>query len=154
MAALAVTDPRLARFAGRLRGGTVDRREAGLEIMREIFGEEVVTAIDDNFNAICPDFSDYTIEAAFADVYGRPGLELKQRQLLNVVIMTTLGGAERALAVHMRGALNVGVSPLEIVEAIFHTVLYVGHPRVTVAFNVAKEVFDERGIETPVVPES
>jgi 4-carboxymuconolactone decarboxylase len=126
-----------------------DRRERGLEIMREIFGEDAVEAIDENFRAISPDFSDYTIEAAFGDVYSRPGLDLKQRQLLNVVIMTTLGGAERALAVHVRGALNVGVEPLEIVEAIFHTVLYAGHPRVSAAFNVTREVFDERGISVP-----
>lgn len=126
-----------------------DRRERGLGIMREIFGEEVVAGIEENFNAISPGFSDYTIEAAFGDVYSRPGLDLKQRQLLNVVIMTTLGGAERALAVHIRGALNVGVAPLEIVEAIFHTVLYAGHPRVTAALSVAREVFDELGIPVP-----
>lgn len=153
MAALAVPDPRLAGLAGRLSSLILDRREAGLEVMREIFGEEVAGGIEETFNAISPGFSDYTIEAAFGDVYTRPGLDLKQRQLLNVVIMTVLGGAERALAVHMRGALNVGVTPLEIVEAIFHSVLYVGHPRVTAAFGVAKEVFAEQGIDLPVVPE-
>jgi 4-carboxymuconolactone decarboxylase len=127
----------------------MDRREAGLEVMREIFGEEVTEAIEENFKAISPGFSDYTVEAAFGDIYTRPGLDLKQRQLLNVAVMTSIGGADRALAVHMRGALNVGVEPLEIVETIFHTVLYVGHPRVTAALNVAREVFDERGIAVP-----
>jgi 4-carboxymuconolactone decarboxylase len=153
VAALAVPDPRLAGLQGRLRRLVVDRRKAGLEVMREIFGEEVTAEIEETFNAISPGFSDYTVEAAFGDVYTRPGLDLRQRQLLNVVIMTVLGGAERALAVHMRGALNVGVTPVEIVEAIFHSVLYVGHPRVTTAFNVAKEVFEEQGIALPVVPE-
>ncbi len=53
---------------------------------------------------------------------------------------------EAQLAVHFRGALNVGVSPREITEAIFHVALYAGHPRAVNGFRVARETFEELGI--------
>ena len=43
---------------------------------------------------LSPDLATYILEAGFADVYGRPGLDLQQRQLLNVAALTTLGGCE------------------------------------------------------------
>ncbi|MGI8411882.1 MAG: carboxymuconolactone decarboxylase family protein [Solirubrobacteraceae bacterium] len=93
-----------------------------------------------------PDFADYIVEAGFGDVYGRDGLTLAQRQLLNVAILTSIGGAERQLAVQIRGALHVGVCPREIVEAIFHVGLYAGHPRAVNAFRIAKETLEEQGV--------
>ncbi len=90
------------------------------------------------------------VEAGFADVYGRDGLTLTQRQLLNVAVLTAIGGAERQLAVHIRGALNVGVTPREIVEEIFHVALYAGHPRTVNGFRVAEETFQEQGVTAEV----
>lgn len=120
--------------------------------MQAVQGDDAAQRILDSFAEICPDFADYIVEAGFADVYGRAGLSLAQRQLLNVGVLTALGGAEPQLAVHIRGALNVGVTPREIVEAIFHVALYAGHPRAVNGFRVAKETFDEHGVTSAPPP--
>lgn len=129
--------------------GSTSRYERGVELMRRVQGEAGAAAILDGFDAVSPDFGRYVVEAGFADVYGRPGLTLAQRQLLNVGVLTALGGAEPQLAVHIRGALNVGVTPEEILEAVFHVALYAGHPRAGNALRVAREVFDEYGVPRP-----
>ncbi len=82
---------------------TSDRHARGLELMTATQGAEAAEAIRASFAEVCPDFADYIVEAGFADVYGRNGLTLQQRQLLNVAVLTAIGGAERQLAVHIRG---------------------------------------------------
>jgi 4-carboxymuconolactone decarboxylase len=128
---------------------TDDRYERGLQRLREVQGDDADEAVLRAYGSLDPDFARYAVEAGWADVYGRPGLTLAQRQLLNIAALTTLG-AEPQLAAHVRGALNVGVTPREIVEAVFHLVLYAGHPRVLNAFGVVREVFAERGIALPL----
>lgn len=70
-----------------------------------------------------------------------------------MAVLTAIGGAERQLAVHLRGALNVGVTPREIVETIFHVALYAGHPRSVNGLRIAGEVFAERGIDPRAQPD-
>ena len=60
--------------------------------------------------------------------------------------LLTAGGCEPQLRVHIHGALNVGVPPEKLVEAMIHCVPYVGFPRVLNAMFAAKEVFAQRGI--------
>lgn len=103
--------------------GDTDRYRRGVELMEAVQGPEVARQIRDGFAAISPDFGRYVVEAGFADVYGRPGLSLAQRQLINVAVLTAIGGAENQLAVHIRGALNIGISPAEILETLFHVAL-------------------------------
>lgn len=124
-----------------------DRNREGLLTMNRIMGEDTAAEIRSSFAAISPDFGAYVLEAGFADVYGRPGLTLAQRQLLNVGVLTAIGGVERQLRAHIRGALNVGVTPDEVVEAIFHVALYAGHPRAVGALWAAREVFDSVGVD-------
>lgn len=126
-----------------------DRYERGLKLMERIQGPEAAAGIRDSFDEISPDFGRYIVEAGFADIYGREELTLAQRQLLNVGVLTAIGGVERQLAVHIRGALNVEVTPSEIIEAIFHVALYAGVPRSVNGLRTAKEVFAELGVEVP-----
>jgi 4-carboxymuconolactone decarboxylase len=135
-----------------------DRYQRGLELITRIQGKTAAQQILDGFNAISPDYGRYAIEAGFADVYDRAGLTLAQRQLINVAVLTAIGGAEPQLATHIRGALNIGLSPTEIIETIFHVALYAGHPRTINGFRVAGEVLAERGInptalDAPDIPE-
>jgi len=76
-----------------------------------------------------PDLPRYVVESGFSDVYARPGLDLGRRQLVTVTALATLGGCERQLAVHVRGALNVGVCAEELFEALLQVGLYAGVPR-------------------------
>lgn len=117
--------------------------------MEAVQGPETAASMYSSLQDLSPEYADYVVEAGFADVYGRPGLDLSQRLLLNVAVLTALGGCEPQLAVHLRGALHVGVSSSEIVEAIFHVSLYAGHPRAINALRVAREVFESLDIAPP-----
>ncbi|SFJ34728.1 carboxymuconolactone decarboxylase family protein [Brevibacillus centrosporus] len=122
---------------------TTERYQRGWEKLMEIDGEggeKVIESLQD----IAPDLGRYIVEFAFGDIYSRDGLDLKQRQLVTLASLTTQGGCEPQLQVHINAALNVGLSPQEIVEAITHCIPYTGFPRVLNAIFVAKRVFQER----------
>lgn len=124
---------------------TTERYQRGWEKLMEVDGKggaNVIEALKD----ISPDLGRFVIEFGFGDIYSREGLSLQQRQLITISSLTTLGGCEPQLTVHINAALNVGLSPKEIIEAILHCTPYTGFPRVLNATFTAKEVFKERGI--------
>jgi 4-carboxymuconolactone decarboxylase len=82
----------------------------------------------------------------FAEVYARPQLSPRDRQLVTLGMLTALGGCEPQLEVHVNASLNVGLTPEEIVEALLHSSAYCGFPRALNATFVAKRVFAERGL--------
>lgn len=116
------------------------RYERGLAKLREIdgeAGERVVQSLAD----IAPDFARYLIEFPFGDVYSRPGLDLKSREIAVVAALTALGNAAPQLKVHIQGALNVGVTRAEVVETIMQMAVYAGFPAALNGLFAAKEVF-------------
>jgi 4-carboxymuconolactone decarboxylase len=122
-----------------------ERYRRGLERLREVdadAGERVIESLQD----VAPDLGRYVVEFAFGDIYMRPVLDLRQRQLVTISALTTLGGAEPQLEVHVNGGLNVGLTAREIVEAMLHCIPYTGFPRVLNAIFVAKRVFEERKV--------
>jgi 4-carboxymuconolactone decarboxylase len=123
-----------------------NRYERGLEKLKEIdgeAGENVINSLKD----ISPDLGKYTIEFPFGDVYSRPGLDLKSREIATVAALTALGYALPQLKVHINGALNVGCSRKEVIEIIIQMAVYAGFPASLNAMFTAKEVFDERDIK-------
>lgn len=123
-----------------------ERYERGWERLMKVDGEGGKGVIE-SLKEIAPDLGQYVIEFAFGDIYSRGELDLKQRQLVTLSSLTTQGGCERQLRVHINASLNVGLTPREIVEAIMHCVPYTGFPRVLNAIFVAKEIFVEREIK-------
>lgn len=93
---------------------------------------------------IAPDLARYALEFPYGDVYSRPGLDLKQREIAAIATLTTLGGAEPQLKFHISAALNVGLSKQEVIEVILQMAVYTGFPRALNAMNAAAEVFAER----------
>ncbi|QQZ63357.1 carboxymuconolactone decarboxylase family protein [Paenibacillus sonchi] len=124
---------------------TTERYERGWEKLMEVDGAGGAKVIE-SLRDISPDLGQFVIEFAFGDIYSREGLDLKQRQLITISALTALGGCEPQLTVHINAALNVGLSPKEIVEALLHCTPYAGFPRVLNATFAAKEVFKERGL--------
>lgn len=124
-----------------------NRFEKGWKKLREIDGE-AGEAVVQSLNGVAPGLSQYIIEFAFGDVYSRTGLDLSQRQLITVASLTTQGNCEPQLEVHVNAALNVGLTPNQIIEAMMHCCPYVGFPRVINAVKVAQKVFDSRGVQT------
>ena len=108
-------------------------------------GKRVIESLRD----VAPDLGRYVVEFAFGEIYQRPVLDLRQRQLVTLAALTTLGGAEPQLEVHINASLNVGLTAAEIVEAILHCIPYTGFPRVLNAIFVAKRVFEQRDV-TPL----
>ena len=120
-----------------------DRYSRGLAKLNEIDGEQgerVVDALKD----IAPDFARYLIEFPFGDIYSRPGLDLKTRELAVVAALTALGNAAPQLKVHVHGALNVGCTREEVVEVMMQMAVYAGFPAALNGLFAAKEVFAER----------
>ncbi len=120
-----------------------DRYKRGLKKLKEVdanAGEQVIERLKD----IAPDLARYVIEFPFGDVYNRPGLDLKSREIATIAALTTLGNAISQLKVHINGALNVGVSRQEIIEIIIQMAVYAGFPAALNAMYAAKEVFQER----------
>lgn len=124
------------------------RYSRGWEKLREIdgqAGERVVASLSD----IAPDFAKYLIEFPFGDIYSRPQLDLKSREIGVVAALTALGNAAPQLKVHIHGALNVGCTREEVVEIIMQMAVYAGFPAALNGLFAAKEVFAERSLTMP-----
>jgi 4-carboxymuconolactone decarboxylase len=121
------------------------RYSRGWEKLREIdgqAGERVIASLSD----IAPDFAKYLIEFPFGDIYSRPQLDLKAREIGVVAALTALGNATPQLKVHIHGALNVGCTREEVVEIIMQMAVYAGFPAALNGLFAAKEVFVERNL--------
>lgn len=104
-------------------------------------GERVVAALAD----IAPDFARYLIEFPFGDIYCRPALDLKSREIATIAALTAMGTAGPQLKVHIEAGLNVGLTEEEIVETIMQMAVYAGFPAALNGLFAAKEVFEARG---------
>ncbi|MEZ8803551.1 carboxymuconolactone decarboxylase family protein [Vibrio splendidus] len=119
------------------------RFETGLEKLNHIdgvAGQQVIESLQD----ICPDLAKYTIEYPFGDIYSRPGLDLKSREIATVAALTALGNCAPQLKVHLNAALNVGCSEEEIKEVILQMSVYAGFPSALNGMFAFKEVLAER----------
>ena len=119
------------------------RRERGLEVARSVDGE-AAQAVIDSLADISPALGHHIAAFGFGDVYARPDLDPRSRQLVTIGVLTALGGCEPQLRIHIGAALNVGLTREEIIEAILHASVYAGFPRALNATFVAREVFAER----------
>ena len=119
------------------------RYQRGLKILQELHGEAIEHLIE-GLADIAPDLGRYTVEFPFGDVYARPGLDLKSRELATVSALIALGYALPELKVHLNAALNVGWTRAEMVEVITQMAVYAGFPAALNAIAAAREVFKER----------
>lgn len=125
-----------------------ERYARGLAKLEEIdgaAGTNVIASLRD----IAPDFARYLIEFPFGDIYSRPGLDLRSREMAVVAALTAMGNAAPQLKVHIGGALNVGVKPEEIIEVIMQIAVYAGFPAALNGLFAAKEVFAAHGVALP-----
>ncbi len=123
-----------------------DRYKIGMELLTKVDGEIGKTVLN-SLKEIAPDLSKYLIEFAFGDIYGRKGLDPVQKELITLASLTTQGGCELELTVHINASLNIGLAPKQIVDAIIHCLPYTGFPRVLNSINVAKKVFESRSLK-------
>ena len=103
-------------------------------------GEAVIASLAD----LAPDLGRYIVEFAFGDVYSRPGLDLKTRELATVAALVAMGTGTPQLKVHLDGALNVGAKREEIVEVIIQMSLYAGFPAALNGVAALRDVLEAR----------
>jgi 4-carboxymuconolactone decarboxylase len=120
-----------------------DRYKKGWEKLKEIDGEAGERVIE-SLKDVSPDLGTYIIEYAFGDIYTRPGLDLKSKEIAVVAALTAMGTAQPQLKVHINGALNTGSTVNEVKEVILQMSVYSGFPSCINAMNALKEVLNER----------
>lgn len=122
-----------------------EHRARGLATLDTITGGGT-EALRESLAGIAPELADWIVDFAYGDVVSRPQLDLRSRELATVAALTALGNAAPQLRSHIRGALNAGCSPREIVEVILQMSVYAGFPAALNGIAAAREVFDERGV--------
>jgi len=119
---------------------TDERYARGLAKLQQIDGEGGIKVVE-GLADIAPDFARLLIEFPFGDVYSRPGLDLRSREIAVVAALTAMGNAAPQLRVHIQGALNVGVTREEVIEVIMQMAVYAGFPAALNGLSAAREVF-------------
>jgi 4-carboxymuconolactone decarboxylase len=123
-----------------------DAFENGLKTRKAVLGAEYVDASiasADDFNM---PMQELVTEYCWNEIWNRPGLDRKTRSLLNLAMLTALNRPHE-LKLHVRGALNNGVTPAEIREVFLQTAIYCGVPAAIDSFRNAKEVFKDMGTQ-------
>jgi len=122
-----------------------DNFDKGLKTRREVLGADYV----DNAIASADDFNrplqEMVTEYAWNGIWNRPGLDRRTRSLINLAMLTALN-RPRELKLHLRGALNNGVTKDEIREVLLQTAIYCGVPAAIDSFRTAREVFKDQGV--------
>ena len=116
--------------------------DAGMTVRREVLGDAHV----DRSMAAVSDFSrpiqELVTEYCWGEVWSRDGLPRQTRSLINIAMLTALNRGHE-LAVHVRGAINNGVTEAEIQEVLLQTAIYVGVPASLESFRIAEGVLKE-----------
>ena len=119
-----------------------DRRRAGMDVRRAVLGEAHVDRAVQRTTPFTEPFQDFITRVAWGDVWTRPGLDRRARSMITLAAVTALG-RENEIELHVRGALNNGVSAEEIGEVLLHTAVYAGVPAANAAFAIAQRVLSE-----------
>lgn len=111
----------------------------GMARRRQVMGTEYVDRAVTRVTPFTADFQDFMVRVAWGEVWRRPGLDLRTRSCVTLATLMALGRWEE-LRLHLRGALNNGLTPNEISEVLMHGAIYSGFPAALSAFRIADEV--------------
>ncbi len=119
--------------------GLYDR---GMKIRREVLGAEYVDKSVNSADEFQRHFQEYVTKHCWGAVWSRPGLPKKTRSMLNLAMLAATNRSNE-LKLHLRGAVNNGVTKEEMAEIFLQVGVYCGAPAALESFKVAKEVFAE-----------
>jgi 4-carboxymuconolactone decarboxylase len=122
-----------------------DLFDRGLAIRRDVLGAEYVDAALKNADDFNRDMQELVTQYCWGDVWNRPGLDRRTRSFLNLAMLTALNRPHE-IKLHVRGAINNGLTKDEIKEVFLQSAIYCGVPAAIDSFRVAKEVFKDMGI--------
>ena len=111
------------------------RYEKGLTKLAEISGQA-------GHDVVAPlgDLGRYIVEFGYGDIFSRPGLSVREREMATVALLTAMGGREPQLRVHILAALKAGITAEEVKEVIIQTVPYAGFPTAINATNLLNQI--------------
>ncbi len=121
------------------------RYERGIAALKALDSTAAQPVLD-NLKDISPEMARFIVEFAYGDVYSRPALDPKSRQLATIAALTALGNAKPQLKFHISAALNIGVKPEEIIEVMYVTTVFAGFPSGLNGISAAREVFQAKGV--------
>lgn len=122
-----------------------DAFEKGLKTRREVLGADYVDSSIQNADDFNRPMQELVTEYCWNEIWNRPGLDRRSRSMLNLAMITALNRPHE-LKLHVRGAINNGLSKDEIQEIFLQAAIYCGVPAAIDSFRVAKEVFKEMDI--------
>ncbi|MPZ11871.1 MAG: 4-carboxymuconolactone decarboxylase [Kiloniellaceae bacterium] len=122
------------------------RHKAGRATRSAVLGEAYVARSDAGRSDFNADFLDFITEGAWGAVWSRPGLTKRERSLITIALLATLGHHEE-VAMHVRASANTGASAEDIKEALLHVAVYAGVPAANQAVKIAEQTLNEMAAE-------
>jgi 4-carboxymuconolactone decarboxylase len=119
------------------------RYEQGMKVRREVLGDAHVDKSLEDRNAFNEEFQDLITRYAWGEIWSRPGLTRQTRSMITLALMVALNRGDE-FRMHVRAALNNGVTRDEIREVLLQTAIYCGVPAANAAFHMAQEVLQEK----------
>ncbi|WP_394139194.1 4-carboxymuconolactone decarboxylase [Cytobacillus oceanisediminis] len=120
--------------------------DEGLQVRRDVLGAEYVDNSIKNATSFTKPLQVLVTEYCWGEIWTREGLPKKTRSMINLAMLTALNRPHE-LKLHLRGAINNGVTKEEIQEIFLQTAIYCGVPASLDSFKTAQEIFKEMGIE-------
>ena len=114
----------------------------GMEVRRQVLGDDHVDAAIERTTPFTAEFQDLITRYAWGEIWSRPGLDHRTRSCMTLVALVALNRMDE-LALHLRAARRNGLTPDEIKEVLLHCAIYCGVPAANAAFAVAQRVLDE-----------
>ena len=114
----------------------------GKKVRWKVIGKDTMDPIWDGLGEATQPIQEYVTEFAWGEIFSRPGLNQQTRILLNLA-MLVVQGESRVLSLHIRAALNLGCSRIEVREALIQTCTFAGFAKSTQACKSAQDIFDE-----------
>ena len=122
-----------------------DAFEKGLKTRREVLGAEYVDQAIRNADSFNLPLQELVTEYCWNEIWNRPGLDRKTRSIVNLAMLTALNRPHE-LKLHVKGAINNGLTKDEIAEIFLQSAIYCGVPAAIDCFRTAKDVFKEMGL--------
>ena len=132
-----------------MRDKNTNRFDTGVEKFKEIKGMGAEASLE-RLKSLNPDLARFVMEFPYGDIYSRPELDIRSREIATIAALSALGNAPKQLKIHIECALNTGVKRQEIFEIILQMAVYAGFPAAINAMQTVHEVFDELDKNEPV----
>ena len=120
---------------------TGEERQKGLQVRREVLGDAHVDRAEVGRSPLTEEFQDLLTRYAWGEIWTRPGLDRRTRSCITIAMLVALGHHDE-LKLHLRGALNNGLTVDEIKEVLLQSAIYAGVPAANTAFRIAADLLE------------